>query len=713
MDFVKTLAEELQLAPRYVSQTVALLEEGNTIPFIARYRKEKTGSMDDQTVRRLAERLDYLKKLEERKETVKEAILAQEKWTDALAKALDAAVTLAAVEDIYRPYQQKRATRAAKAMEKGLTPLADYLEAQQGNAAKKAVEFVSEEAGIATVEDALQGAMDILAERLTDMPQVRQKARQFFWDNGLLVTKAVDEEAKSVYEMYYQFQEPVKKVVSHRVLAINRGEKEKFLSVKLEGDKEALIAFFLQRLIRKNSTTAQWVEAAFRDGCSRLLFPAVEREIRATVTEQAEEAAIGLFGKNLKQLLLQPPIKDKIVLAIDPGLRTGCKVAVLDGTGKPLETTVIYPTPPKNDTKGAEKILRRLVEQYQVELFAIGNGTGGRETQGFVADCIGKWHLPLQYAVVSEAGASVYSASPLAAEEFPQYDVSLRSAVSIGRRLQDPLAELVKIEPKAIGVGQYQHDMNQKHLTEALDGVVEDCVNAVGVDLNTASPSLLQYVAGITPTVSKNIVAYREEMGRFHSRKELLKVKKLGPKAYEQCAGFLRIAESENPLDRTGVHPESYDAAKKLLQKMQVKPEEIGKKSLRDAGVDLPKLAKELDIGLPTLKDMIDELEKPGRDMRESMPPVLLRADVLTMDDLEPGMVLSGTVRNVTDFGAFVDIGVHQDGLVHLSQLSDSFVRHPFDVVSVGEVVQVKVLSVEKEKHRISLTMRLSSCCNR
>ncbi len=710
MDILKKLQEELNIKAFQVEHTVQLLDEGNTIPFIARYRKEMTGSLDDQLIRQLADRLCSLRNLEEKREQVKNAIAEQGFLTEELEKQLDAAETQTALEDIYRPFRPKRRTRASMAKEKGLQPLADMIFSQntKGSPMEWAADFVNSEKGVETAEEALQGAMDILAEQFSDDPVLRQLLREETLKTGVLVSKRAKEEA-SVYEMYYDFQEPLKKLAGHRVLAVNRGEKEDFLSVKIEAEEESLLQRMAQGIIRKNSTTAALLQEVIADSYKRLIAPSLEREIRNSLTEKAEEAALGVFRENLKQLLLQPPISGKVVLALDPAYRTGCKIAVIDGTGKPLETTVIYPTPPQNKIEEAEKKLLGLIEKYGVQLISIGNGTASRESELFVAEMLKKTKHPVQYIITNEAGASVYSASKLGAEEFPEYDVSLRSAVSIGRRVQDPLAELVKIDPKSIGVGQYQHDMNQKRLGEVLGGVVEDCVNSVGVDLNTASPALLSYVAGINSAVAKNILKYREENGRFLARKELLKVPKLGPKAYEQCAGFLRLPESDMPLDRTGVHPESYKAAEQLLKLCGYGLSDVAEKRVKGLSEKLTspeETAEMLGIGVPTLLDMIKELEKPGRDPREEAPAPVLRSDVLSMEDLQEGMVLAGTVRNVLDFGVFVDIGVHQDGLVHISQICDRFIRHPLEAVKLGDVVQVKVLSVDIEKKRISLTMR-------
>lgn len=710
MDILQKLQDEFAIKRSQVENTVRLLDEGNTVPFIARYRKEMTGSLDDQIIRQLSERLTALRNLEEKREQVKHTIAEQGNLTEELAAKLDAAETQTEIEDIYRPFRPKRRTRASIAKEKGLQPLADMIWGQKliGTLAEYAAAFIDDEKGVATAADALQGAKDILAEQISDDADLRKILREDTMKYGFLLSKQAKDEP-SVYEMYYDFQEPLKKTAGHRILAVNRGEKEGFLSVKIEGEEEKLLQRMERKIIRKNSDTAELLREVIADSYKRLIAPSLEREIRNDLTEKAEESAIAVFRENLKQLLLQPPISGKVVLALDPAYRTGCKIAVIDATGKPLETTVVYPTPPQNKTAEAEKKLLALIEKYGVDLISIGNGTASRESELFVAEMLKKTKRRVQYIIANEAGASVYSASKLGAEEFPDYDVSLRSAVSIGRRIQDPLAELVKIDPKSIGVGQYQHDMNQKRLGEALGGVVEDCVNSVGVDLNTASPALLSYVAGINGTVAKNILKYREEHGRFTARKELLKVPKLGPKAYEQCAGFLRLPESEMPLDRTGVHPESYRAAEGLLRLCGYTLADVAEKKVGNLAKKLPspeKTAAELGIGLPTLEDIMRELEKPGRDPREDAPAPVLRSDVLSMEDLREGMVLTGTVRNVIDFGVFVDIGVHQNGLVHISQICDKFIKHPLEAVKLGDVVQVKVLSVDVQKKRISLTMR-------
>ena len=710
MDIIRKLREEFGITQSQAENTVRLLDEGNTVPFIARYRKEMTGSLDDQIIRQLSERLTALRNLEDRRTQVRTAIAEQGRLTDALAAKLDAAQTQTEIEDIYRPFRPKRRTRASIAKEKGLQPLADIIWGQKliGTPEEAAKAFVDSGQGVDTVLDAINGAMDILAEQISDDADLRKLLREETIKCGAIVSKKTKDEP-SVYEMYYDYREPLKKAAGHRVLAMNRGEKEGFLSVKIEGEEEKLLQRMERRLIRRSSDTADILRGVIADSYKRLIAPSLEREIRNDLTEKAEEAAIGVFRENLRQLLLQPPISGKVVLALDPAYRTGCKIAVIDTTGKPLETTVVYPTPPQNKTAEAEKKLLALIEKYGVDLISIGNGTASRESELFVAEMLKKTSRRVQYIIANEAGASVYSASKLGAEEFPDYDVSLRSAVSIGRRIQDPLAELVKIDPKSIGVGQYQHDMNQKRLGEALSGVVEDCVNSVGVDLNTASPALLSYVAGIHATVAKNILKYREEHGKFTARRELLKVAKLGPKAYEQCAGFLRLPESEMPLDRTGVHPESYAAAEGLLALCGYGLADVAAKRVGGLAKKIKspeKTAAELGIGVPTLEDIMRELEKPGRDPREDAPAPVLRSDVLSMEDLQEGMVLTGTVRNVIDFGVFVDIGVHQDGLVHISQICDRFIKHPLEAVKLGDVVRVKVLSVDLQKKRIALTMK-------
>lgn len=713
MDVIKTLAGELQIREGQVQAAVKLIDEGNTIPFIARYRKEATGSLNDEVLRNLDERLKYLRNLEDRKEQVIASIGEQEKLTEELERKIREAKTLVAVEDLYLPYRPKRRTRAGIAREKGLMPLADqiFLQEMSVPAIEEAEGFVSEEKGVATAKEALDGAMDILAERISETAEYRTYIRKITMEEGMLTSSARNEKETSVYEMYYQFSEPVKKAAGHRILALNRGEKEKFLNVKIEAPEEKILRYLEKQIIKKdNRNTAPVLQAVLEDSYRRLIGPAIEREIRAGLTEKAEAGAIRVFGKNLKQLLMQPPVADRVVLGWDPAFRTGCKLAVVDGLGKVLDTVVIFPTAPQNKVEESKQILKNLIRKYGISLISLGNGTASRESEQVIVELLKEIPEKVQYVIVNEAGASVYSASRLATEEFPKFDVGQRSAVSIARRLQDPLAELVKIDPKSIGVGQYQHDMNQKNLGQALEGVVEDCVNSVGVDLNTASASLLEYISGITKTVAKNIVAYREENGGFHNRRELLKVPKLGPKAFEQCAGFLRIRGGENPLDATSVHPESYGAAEALLSRLGYQIKELSECGLQGIGRkigDYGRLSQELSIGELTLRDMVKELEKPARDPREEMPKPILRTDVLDIKDLKPGMILRGTVRNVIDFGAFVDIGVHQDGLVHISQMTDRYIRHPLEAVSVGDIVEVKVLDVNLEKKRIGLTMKL------
>ena len=712
MDIIKKLAEELHIAPSQAEAAVKLIDDGNTIPFIARYRKEATGSLNDEVLRSLDERLKYLRNLEERKEQVIVSIAEQEKLTPELERQIREAQTLVAVEDLYRPYKPKRRTRAMIAKEKGLEPLADLISLQMTREPleQSAASYISEEKGVGSAEEAIAGAMDILAERISDNAQYRTYIRNITVSQGLLTSQARDEKEKSVYEMYYQYQEPVKKAAGHRILALNRGEKEKFLSVKVEAPEEQILRYLeKQTILRDNPYTAPVLRETVKDSYERLIGPSIEREIRSDLTEKAEEGAIKVFGKNLEQLLMQPPIAGRVVLGWDPAFRTGCKLAVVDSTGKVLDTVVIYPTAPQNRVAESKRILKEMIKKYNITLISVGNGTASRESEKIIVELLGEIKEPVQYVIVNEAGASVYSASKLATEEFPQFDVGQRSAVSIARRLQDPLAELVKIDPKSIGVGQYQHDMNQKRLGEALEGVVEDCVNRVGVDLNTASPALLEYVSGISKTLAKNIVAYREENGAFKNRRQLLKVAKLGPKAFEQCAGFMRITGGDEPLDGTSVHPESYEAAGKLLERLGCTRQELAKGGIAGIGKkirDYGKLAREIGVGEPTLRDIAAELEKPARDPRDEMPRPILRSDILEMKDLKPGMVLKGTVRNVIDFGAFVDIGVHQDGLVHISQITDRYIKHPLEAVSVGDVVDVKVLAVDLEKKRISLTMK-------
>jgi protein Tex len=713
MDIIKKLAEELQIRPGQAQAAVKLIDEGNTIPFISRYRKEATGALNDEVLRNLYERLNYLRNLEEKKEQVLSSIEEQGKLTEELKKQILAADTLVAVDDLYRPYRPKRRTRATIAKEKGLEPLANLLSLQQldHSAEEEAEAYISEEKGVASAEEALQGAMDIVAEAIADEADYRTYIREKTMKKGTLTSTAKDEKAESVYEMYYNFEEPVAKLAGHRILALNRGEKEKILTVKLEAPEEEIIRYLEKKTIRReNPYTTPYLKEAVADSYQRLIAPAIEREIRNSLTEEAQEGAIRVFGKNLEQLLMQPPIRGQVVLGWDPAFRTGCKLAVVDSTGKVLDTVVIFPTAPQNKVAEAKAVLKKLIAKYHITLISVGNGTASRESEQVIVELLKELPVPVQYVIVNEAGASVYSASKLATEEFPNFDVGQRSAASIARRLQDPLAELVKIDPKSIGVGQYQHDMNQKRLGEALEGVVEDCVNKVGVDLNTASVPLLEHVSGINKTIAKNIVAYREENGIFKNRKALLKVAKLGPKAFEQCAGFLRISDGTQPLDATSVHPESYGVAEALLKRLGYSEDELKKGAipgLHKKISDYKKLAEELGTGELTLRDIVSELEKPGRDPREDMPKPILRTDVLEMKDLKPGMILKGTVRNVIDFGAFVDIGVHQDGLVHISQICDRFIKHPLEAVSVGDIVDVQVLSVDVAKKRIALTMKI------
>ena len=714
MDIIAKLSEELGIRRQQAQAAVELIDEGNTIPFIARYRKEATGALNDEVLRSLFDRLNYLRNLEERKETVLASIEEQGKLTDELRAQIASAETMVLVEDLYRPYKPKRRTRATIAKEKGLEPLANLITLQMLNTPlpEEAQKYVDAEKGVESAEDAIAGAKDIIAEAISDEADYRTRIRDLTMKKGRIISAAKDPEAESVYEMYYEFDEPVAKLAGHRILAINRGENEKFLSVKVEAPVEEILRFLEKKVItRDNPETTPVLREVVEDAYNRLIAPAIEREIRSALTERAEDGAIKVFGKNLEQLLMQPPIAGQVVLGWDPAFRTGCKLAVVDPTGKVLDTTVIYPTAPQNKVAEAKVVLKKLISKYHITLISLGNGTASRESEQVIVDLLKELPVKVQYIIVNEAGASVYSASKLATEEFPKFDVGQRSAASMARRLQDPLAELVKIDPKSIGVGQYQHDMNQKKLSEALGGVVEDCVNKVGVDLNTASASLLEYISGVSKPIAKNIVAYREENGRFISRAGLLKVAKLGPKAYEQCAGFMRILDGENPLDATGVHPESYAATKKLLEKLGYTLEDV--KSRRVEGIakkisNYDKLAEELGVGALTLRDIVKELEKPARDPREDMPKPILRSDVLEMKDLTPGMMLKGTVRNVIDFGAFVDIGVHQDGLVHISQLCDRYVKHPLEVVSVGDIVEVKVMSVDLKKQRIQLTMKLN-----
>ena len=713
MDIIKVLQEELQIGYKQAEAAVGLIDEGNTIPFIARYRKEATGSLNDEVLRNLDERLKYLRNLEEKKEQVISSIREQEKLTPELEKQILEAMTMVAVEDLYRPYRPKRRTRAMIAKEKGLEPLANLIWLQQIKepAEELARAYVSEEKQVPSAEEAVAGARDILAERISDQADYRSYIRKITMDRGMIASSAKDGEAQSVYEMYYQYEELIKRCAGHRVLALNRGEKEKVLTVKIQAPEEDIIRYLEKQVItRNNPFTVPILQETIRDSYDRRIGPAIEREVRSALTENAEAGAIKVFGKNLQQLLMQPPIAGQVVLGWDPAFRTGCKLAVVDPTGKVLDTAVIYPTAPQNKVEESKRVLKQMIKKYHISLISVGNGTASRESERIIVDLLKEIPERVQYVIVNEAGASVYSASKLATEEFPEFDVGQRSAASIARRLQDPLAELVKIDPKSIGVGQYQHDMNQKNLSEALQGVVEDCVNRVGVDLNTASASLLEYIAGITKTIARNIVAYREENGAFTDRKQLLKVAKLGPKAFEQCAGFMRITGGKNPLDTTSVHPESYHAAQALLSRLGYRPEDITGGGLRDLGrkiSDYKKLAEELEVGELTLRDIVKEFEKPARDPREEMPRPVLRTDVLEMKDLTPGMILKGTVRNVIDFGAFVDIGVHQDGLVHISQMTDRYIKHPMEAVSVGDIVEVKVLSVDMAKKRIALTMKL------
>ncbi|MBQ7964514.1 MAG: RNA-binding transcriptional accessory protein [Ruminococcus sp.] len=715
MDYALSLAQHFNVKVEHAQNVIELLDEGNTIPFIARYRKEAHGSMDDQLIRELSDRLDYLRNLDKRKQEVKDLIEAQDKLTDEIVSALEKATTLSEVEDIYRPYRPKRKTRASVAKEKGLEPLALAILAQDDQKAdplQMATEYVDEEKGVNTPEDALQGALDIIAENVSDNAEIRKRIRNLCWHNATVVSKAADEEKESVYTIYYEFEEAVSKIASHRVLAIDRGEKEGFLKVSIKLDDEKPLGSIARVMVKGTSMCSDAVYEACKDAYSRLIFPSVEREIRKELTEIAVTGAIKVFATNLRQLLMQPPVKGRVAMGLDPGYRTGCKVAVVDATGKVLDTSIIYPTHSQAKVDESKRVIKNLIKKHNVEIIAIGNGTASKETEMFTASVISEIPEKVSYMVVNEAGASVYSASKLAAKEFPQFDLTLRSAVSIARRLQDPLAELVKIEPKAIGVGQYQHDMPPKQLDSALDGIVEECVNNVGADLNTASASLLKRVAGLSAAVCENIVKYREDNGQFNSRAELKKVPKLGPKAYEQCAGFLRVVESRNPLDSTGVHPESYDVAKKLIELCGCKSADIKNGGIADieekvnALGGVVKVADMLAVGVPTLEDIVKELSKPGRDPREELPPPLLRTDVLSMEDLKAGMVLTGTVRNVIDFGAFVDIGVHQDGLVHISRICNKFIKHPSEVLKVGDIVKVMVLSVDVDKKRISLTMR-------
>jgi len=714
MDYSKKLSLQYNVKEEYIANIIALLDEGNTIPFIARYRKEMHGSLDDQLIREIADRLTYLRSLDARREEVRELITGQEKMTDEISAALDKAETLAEIEDIYRPFKPKRKTRASVAKEKGLEPLATAIFEQNDPKAypiDMAKEYIDPEKGVETEQDALQGALDIIAEMISDNAEIRKRIRNIVFRNGFIVSKANDAEKDSVYTNYYDYREPVEKIASHRVLAINRGEDEGVLKVAIEIEPSKCLNIIKMLTVKGNTPCGDSVSAAVEDAYNRLIFPSIEREIRSSLTDEANEKAIKLFSLNLHQLLMQPPVKGKTAIGLDPGYRTGCKLAVVDETGKVLDTDVIYPTHSGNAVARSRSVLKTMITKHGAQIIAIGNGTASKETEIFVADTLKEMNTTAQYMVVSEAGASVYSASKLAATELPDFDLTLRSAVSIARRLQDPLAELVKIEPKAIGVGQYQHDMPQKRLEEALDGVVEGCVNSVGADLNTASPSLLSHISGLTPAICKNIVEYREQNGAFKSRKELLKVSKLGPKAFEQCAGFLRVSDSKNLLDNTAVHPESYEAAEKLLDICGFSDDDIRKNNLgalRETAekIGLEQLSERIGVGVPTLSDIITELMRPGRDPRDELPPPMLRSDVMDIKDLKEGMVMKGTVRNVIDFGAFIDIGVHQDGLVHVSQISDKFIKHPSEVLKVGDVVDVMILSIDLKKQQIKLTMK-------
>ena len=711
MNINKIIADELSIKLSQVDAAVKLIDEGNTIPFISRYRKEATGALNDEQLRNLYDRLTYLRNLDEKKATVLSSIEEQGLLTDELKAQINDAMTMVVLEDLYRPYRPKRRTKASIAKEKGLEGLANIILLQMTKKPlnEEAKAYLNPEKEVNTIEDAINGAKDIIAENISDDADYRMWIRKYTFNNGSIVSKAKDEKAESVYEMYYDYSEAVKKVPGHRVLAMNRGEAEKVLTVKISVDEEQIIKYLESKVIvNNNENTVPQLKEAITDAFSRLIFPSIEREIRNELTEKAEDSAINVFGKNLEQLLLQPPVSGHVVLGWDPAFRTGCKLAVVDATGKVLDTTVIYPTAPQNKVEESKKTVKALINKYGISLISLGNGTASRESEVIIADIIKEADSHVEYAIVNEAGASVYSASKLATEEFPNFDVGQRSAASIARRIQDPLAELVKIDPKSIGVGQYQHDMNQKKLSDALTGVVEDCVNKVGVDLNTASAALLEYISGINKTLAKNIVEYRETNGRFKNRKQLLKVPTLGPKAYEQCAGFLRILNGENPLDATSVHPESYEITNKLLDKLGFSVSDIktGLK-LSDMIKDKKKLSSELSVGELTLSDILKELEKPGRDPREDSPKPALRSDVLSLEDLREGMILKGTIRNVIDFGAFVDIGVHQDGLVHISQICEQYIKHPLEKVSVGDIVEVKVLSIDMAKKRIALTMRL------
>lgn len=719
MNITKVIAGELNVKESQVEATIKLIDDGNTIPFIARYRKEATGGLSDETLRDLGERLNYLRNLETRKQEVVNSIEGQGKLTDEIIIALEIAKTLAEVEDIYRPYKQKKRTRATIAKEKGLEPLANIIIEQKETRKIEEIakEFTNSEKGVENIEEAIAGALDIIAENISDEPEYRKQIKRFIYRDGLIETKATKPEEKSNYDMYYEFSEKVSRIPSHRILAINRGEKEEFLKVKIVKPEEQILNLMEKDIIKGETQFTTYLKDTILDSWKRLIEPSIEREIRSDLTEKAEVQAIKVFGQNAKQLLLGAPLKGLTVIGFDPAYRTGCKIAVIDETGKLLDTTTIYPTEPQNDVESAKKVLINLIAKYNVDMFAIGNGTASRESELFVADVIKevkeKYQKEVHYAIVSEAGASVYSASKLATEEYPDINVSLRGAISIARRLQDPLAELVKIEPKAIGVGQYQHDVDQKKLAESLTGVVEDAVNKVGVDVNTATPSLLSYVSGINKTIANNIVKYRDENGKLKERKELLKVSKLGKVAYEQCAGFMRIFDGKNPLEVTSVHPESYEVAEKLLELIGYKTKDLlNKESLNEiklklSKIKIDKIAKELEVGEMTLKDIVDELSKPGRDPREEMPKPVLRSDVLKFEDLREGQILTGTVRNVIDFGAFVDVGVKHDGLVHISEMSDKFVKNPSDVVSVGDIVKVKVIDIDMERQKVKLSMKI------
>lgn len=716
MNINDKLAKELGLKLNVINNIIELLDSGNTVPFIARYRKEMTGGLSDEVLRKLEERLTYLRNLEDRKEAVIKIIEEQGNLTEEIKMFLEKAETLTEVEDIYRPFKPKKRTRATIALEKDLKPLAETILNGnfKGNINEEAKKFISEEKGVKSEEEAIKGALDIIAEVISDEAKYRKWIRNFVYNEGVIETKGESEES-TPFEMYYDYSEEVKKIPPHRILAINRGEKEKVLSVKITSNEEKIINYLENDLLKKNSHTDELLKEAIKDSLKRLIYPSIEREIRSELTDKGEEGAINIFKENLKSLLLQAPIKGKVVMGFDPGFRTGCKVAVLDSTGKFLENTTVYPTAPKNDIEGTKNKLKELINKYDVDVISLGNGTASRESEEVISEMIkeikNETGKEIAYVIVSEAGASVYSASKLATKEYPDLDVTVRGAISIGRRLQDPLAELVKIDPKAIGVGQYQHDVSQKRLEESLNGVVEDSVNKVGVDLNTATPSLLTHISGINTSIADNIVAYREENGEFKTRKELLKVKRLGQKAFEQCAGFLRVMESDNPLDNTSVHPESYDVAKKLIEVLGYTIDDLKNKNLKDIEKrteekGISNLAKQLQVGEPTLKDIIKELQKPGRDPREDMPKPILKTGVIDLKDLKPGMTLMGTVRNVSDFGAFVDIGVHQDGLVHKSQMADRFVKHPLDVVKVGDIIKVRILEVDEKRKRISLSMK-------